>query len=80
MRVAGNIVDRIRPVVRGLQITDPLIRQRELSQRAIGENVRFVVNQLADDAEILRKRVQSRKLLIVGAEYSLESGNVTFFS
>jgi carbonic anhydrase len=57
-----------------------LIRQRELSQRAIGENVRFVVNQLAENSEILRKRVQPRKLLIVGAEYSLESGNLTFFS
>lgn len=73
------IADRIRPVVERLEHQDPAITRNELWSRAVGENVRFVVNQLTEESEILSDRVKSGKLMIVGAEYSLESGDVTFF-
>ena len=74
-----SIVDRVRPSVEGLLKTalrhdvDGLVRQ------AVRANVRVSVDHLRHGSEVLEQLVQDAGLLVVGAEYSLETGVVEFF-
>jgi len=74
-----SIVDRVRPSVETLlagrrqQSTDDLVRE------AVRANVRASVNHLRHGSELLEKLIQATSLLVVGAEYSLETGEVDFF-
>jgi carbonic anhydrase len=52
---------------------DALIRQ------AVRANIRASANQLRHGSEILEQLVRNTGLLVVGAEYSLETGVVDFF-
>jgi carbonic anhydrase len=73
------IVDRVRPSVEtllaGRRDTDPDTLVRE----AVRANVRASVNHLRHGSELLEKLIQETGLLVVGAEYSLETGVVEFF-
>jgi carbonic anhydrase len=74
-----SIVDRIRPAVEGLLATE-LRRDREgLAQQAVRANVRVSANYLRHGSEVLEQLKQKDGLLVVGAEYSLETGIVDFF-
>jgi carbonic anhydrase len=85
-RPAGNqslnlrtIVDRIRPSVSPL-MDSPLRHDRSaLLREAVRANVRVSVSQLRQGSEILENLVHHDGLLVVGAEYSLETGKVDFF-
>jgi len=71
-----SIVNRIRPAVEGLLAT-ALGRDREtLVPEAVRANVRFAVNQLRHGSDVLEQLIERDGLLVVGAEYSLESGLV----
>ncbi len=72
-----SIVDRIRPSLTSLLETDqgPDI----LLQQAVRANIHSSVNQLQHGSEILEQLVKKNKLLILGAEYSLDTGIVDFF-
>jgi carbonic anhydrase len=74
-----SIVDRIRPSVLNLLETDPNMSQHDLSEKAIRQNVRASVLQLRHGSPILEDLVDKSGLLIVGAEYSLATGQVDFF-
>ncbi len=74
-----SIVHRIRPSVEALVRADVIKDRDELIEHAVRANVRASVNQLRHGSEILEQMVISGKLLIVGAEYSLETGVVDFF-
>jgi carbonic anhydrase len=74
-----SIVHRIRPSVEALVRADVIKDPDELLEHAVRANVRASVNQLRHGSEILEQMVISGKLLIVGAEYSLETGVVDFF-
>ena len=63
------IVDRIRPAIDG--IGD--------AREAVRANVRWSVQQLSHGSPLLEQRIARDGLLIVGAEYSLETGVVDFF-
>ncbi len=79
---AGNlrsIVDRIRPSVEPLMETELRHNHDALMDQAVRANVRSSVNHLRHGSEILERLIQDKKLLIVGAEYSLETGVVDFF-
>jgi len=65
-----SIVDRIRPAVETL--VNPSLHD------AVVANVRNSVTRLRRDSSILKGMTDSRQLAIVGAEYSIESGKVTF--
>jgi carbonic anhydrase len=73
------IVDRIRPSVEALvergheQHSDALIKQ------AVRANIRVSANHLRHGSEVLEQLIQNDGLLVVGAEYSLETGMVDFF-
>jgi carbonic anhydrase len=78
-RNVRSIVNRIRPAVQGLFETDLRKDPEALVEHAVRANVRASVNQLHHGSEILEHLVQNDGLLIVGAEYSLETGEVDFF-
>jgi carbonic anhydrase len=74
-----SIVDRIRPSIEGLLETDLRHKPEALLQHAVRANIRASVNHLRHGSEILEQLIQTRGLLVVGAEYSLETGVVDFF-
>lgn len=74
-----SIVDRIRPAVEPL-LDSPVAEERDkLVERAVRANIRMSANQLRHGSQILEQLVDTGDLLIVGAEYSLETGVVDFF-
>jgi carbonic anhydrase len=74
----SSIVGRIRPSIEGL-LEGPLRDDpKALLDEAVKENIRASVRQLRQGSEILEQLVREEGLLIVGAEYCLESGVVTF--
>lgn len=74
-----SIVDRIRPAVAGLLVTELRHDPAVLAQQAVRANVRVSANHLRYGSEILESLTQKDGLLVVGAEYSLETGVVDFF-
>jgi carbonic anhydrase len=74
-----SIVDRIRPSVEALLATELRNDPDALVRQAVRANVRVSANHLRHGSEILEQLIQKGRLLIVGAEYSLESGVVDFF-
>ncbi|MCZ6831416.1 MAG: carbonic anhydrase [Gammaproteobacteria bacterium] len=73
-----SIVGRVRPAIEPLMAT-PLARDHDaLVREAVRANVRASVKQLRYGSEILEELIQQDRLLIVGAEYSLETGVVDF--
>jgi carbonic anhydrase len=74
-----SIVDRIRPAVEGLLERDPPRDRQTLEQQAVRANIRMSANHLRHGSELLEQLIQSDALLVVGAEYSLETGVVDFF-
>jgi carbonic anhydrase len=74
-----SIVDRIRPSVEPL-LSTPLAKDPDaLIARAVRANVRAATDQLRHGSEILEQLEQRDGLVIVGAEYSLDTGEVDFF-
>jgi carbonic anhydrase len=74
-----SIVDHIRPSVATLLATDLRHDHDALVQGAVRANVRVSVNHLRHGSAILEQLIQRQGLLVVGAEYSLETGEVEFF-
>lgn len=74
-----SIVDRVRPSVEGLLGTSIAHDPDTLVRHAVRANIRMSVNQLRRGSEILEQLIQKEDLLVVGAEYSLETGIVEFF-
>lgn len=72
------IVDRIRPAIEPLMnsVSDG---SDELMQRAVRSNIEASVENLRHGSEILEALIAKGQLLIVGAEYCLDSGVVEFF-
>lgn len=73
------IVDRVRPSVEPLLRTELRHDRNALVKHAVRANVEQSVNQLRHGSDILEQLVDSDGLRIVGAEYSLETGEVVFF-
>ncbi len=74
-----SIVDRVRPsvstVIAAARGTDP----NALVSLAVRANVRASVDHLRHGSALLERLIDRNGLLIVGAEYSLETGVVDFF-
>ncbi|MES2664279.1 MAG: carbonic anhydrase [Pseudomonadota bacterium] len=78
-RNVRSIVDRIRPSVQTLLATPLKNQPDELMHHAVRANVCASVNQLRHGSELLEQLVDKEGLMIVGADYSLETGVVDFF-
>ena len=74
-----SIVDRVRPSVETLLATELRHDPDALVQQAVRANIRASANHLRNGSEILEGLIHSNGLLVVGAEYSLETGVVDFF-
>jgi carbonic anhydrase len=74
-----SIVDRVRPSVETLLATDLRDDPDRLVPLAVRANVRASVNHLRHGSEILERLIQNDGLVVIGAEYSLETGVVEFF-
>jgi carbonic anhydrase len=73
-----SIVDRVRPSVETLLAGRPGVDRKTLAREAVRANVRVSVDHLSHGSELLERLVYNDGLLIVGAEYSLDTGVVTF--
>ncbi len=74
-----SIVDRVRPSVAGLLETDLRHDLDALVRQAVRGNIRASANHLRHGSQVLEQLIQDKGLLVVGAEYSLETGVVEFF-
>jgi carbonic anhydrase len=74
-----SIVDLIRPSVEGLLATDLRHDLRALARAAVRANIRASVKHLRHGSDIIEQLIQKAGLMVVGAEYSLETGVVDFF-
>lgn len=74
-----SIVERVRPSVEGLLAAGFAPDSDAMVDRAVRANVRASANHLRHGSEILEQLIQTDGLLVVGAEYSLETGLVDFF-
>jgi carbonic anhydrase len=72
------IVDRVRPSVEGLLETRPTQDPDSLVGHAVRANIRASANHLRHGSQVLEHLIQNDGLLVVGAEYSLETGLVEF--
>lgn len=72
-----SIVDRVRPAVA------PLLGNEhpddELLARAVAANILASVDHLRRGSDVIERAIDSGRLRIVGAEYSISSGLVEFF-
>src|ERR1051325_11690279 len=73
------IVDRVRPSVEGLLDTPIAKDENELIRQAVRANIRSSADHLRHGSEVLEQLIDTSGLLVVGAEYSLETGLVDFF-
>ena len=74
-----SIVDRVRPSVEALLRTDLRNDEEALVREAVRANIRTSANHLRHGSQVLEDLIQKNGLLVVGAEYSLETGVVDFF-
>ena len=74
-----SIVDRIRPSVEASLGTKVRQNRDALVRHAIRANIRASANHLRRGSRILEQLIRRGELLVVGAEYSLETGVVDFF-
>ena len=74
-----SIVDRIRPAIEPLLDTPLALDPEALAARAVRANIRSAADHLRHGSEVLERLVERDGLLIVGAEYCLETGVVDFF-
>jgi carbonic anhydrase len=74
-----SIVDRVRPSVEALLATELRHDADALVRQAVRANVRVSANHLRHGSEVLEQLIEKEQLVVVGAEYSLETGIVDFF-
>jgi len=75
-----SIVKRIRPVIENLLQTASDADEQALLEMAIKANIMASVKQLQTESPLLQAYIEKKQLLIVGAEYSLNTGVVEFLS
>lgn len=73
------IVDRIRPAVQHVPVKEMREDREKALRQGIRANIRLGVQQVRDHCRTLAHLTQTDDLLVVGAEYSLETGRVDFF-
>jgi carbonic anhydrase len=78
-RNVHSIVNRVRPAIEGLLETGLRHDYDALVHHAVRANVRASTNQLRHGSQVIEQMIQTEGMLVVGAEYSLETGLVEFF-
>jgi carbonic anhydrase len=78
-RNLASIVDRVRPSVESLLETGLSTNHAALVRKAVRANIRASADHLRHGSQVLEQLIQDEGLVVVGAEYSLETGIVDFF-
>jgi carbonic anhydrase len=78
-RNIAAIVDRVKPAVRGLLETELRNDREALHRASVRANVRASVDHLRHGSAIIESLIERDGLLVVGAEYALETGLGDFF-
>jgi len=78
-RNVQSIVDRVRPSLEGLLATELRHDPQALAHQAVRANIRASASHLRHGSPLIERLIASDGLLVVGAEYSLETGVVDFF-
>jgi carbonic anhydrase len=73
------IVDRVRPSIIDLVERSSTLDEATLVSRAVRANIRTAVDHLRHGSRVLEQLIQDEGLMVVGAEYSLDTGVVDFF-
>jgi carbonic anhydrase len=73
------IVDRVRPSVAALLSTDLRHDREALVEQAVRANIRASADHLRHGSDVLEELIARDGLLVVGAEYFVETGRVEFF-
>ena len=73
-----SIVDRVRPSVEPLLTTELARDPAALVREAVRANIRESARHLRRGSDVLEELIQTDGLLVVSAEYSLETGIVEF--
>ncbi len=74
-----SIVDRIGPAVRPLLDPELNLSPEKLIQTAVRANVYASMNNLRHGSELLEQLIIKKEVVVVGAEYDLQTGIVDFF-
>jgi len=74
-----SIVELVRPSVEALMATELRYDHDALVHQAVRANIRASVRHLRRGSDIIEQMIQKDGLMVVGAEYSLETGLVDFF-
>jgi len=69
----------VRPSIEGLLSTDLVNDPEALVRSAVRANINASVDHLRHGSPVLEQLIQDDGLLVVGAEYSLDTGLVEFF-
>lgn len=75
----GSIVDRIRPAVEPLLAAHPGRETKALLPAAVRANVRHSLERLRSGSELIAALAAAGELGLIGAEYSLDTGEVEVF-
>jgi carbonic anhydrase len=78
-RHLSSIVDRIRPSVQAFIGTSIANDPETLVHHAVRANIRMSANHLRHGSDVLEQLIEKNGLMVVGAEYSLDTGVVEFF-
>ena len=73
------IVDRVRPAVEPILVANGDPHDPAVIEQSVRANIRASVGRLSNGSRLLERRVDAGQLVIVGAEYSIETGHVEFF-
>lgn len=75
----GSIVSRVRPAVDALIAAGMGADRAALARAAVRANVRAAADHLRHGSPVLESLIANHGLMVVGAEYDLETGVVDFF-
>lgn len=78
-RELKTIIDFVRSSVEGLLESGANYDLNALIEEAVRSNIRNSANHLRHESKLLSRLIRDDGLLVVGAEYSLETGGVDFF-
>ncbi|MFT5571797.1 MAG: carbonic anhydrase [Cryomorphaceae bacterium] len=76
----ASIVDRVTPAVMPIVTKNDYVDQEDLIHQAMKANIEQSVIGLQMRSRTLRSFVKKGKLKIIGAEYSIETGEVEFYT
>ena len=74
----GALVSSIKGAAESAINNNPQAQDADLLSLAVTANVKQVVASMAKDSELLKAKIDSGDVMVVGAEYDIETGEVSF--